>query len=180
MTPVLVFTRDTHPTKPKECLDDDGVGVQEALADPNFRDLLNGRCFLALYTNFHLIVRTNISIPRLKFFSVMLSPIRFLTRPNRQHVQFASRANQGLWDISNQEHDRLVLSTLRFSVPLWASLGLSGPQQASQPPSQPPSQPANSASPWSYRDFSGLCKGHMMITESPQNFTIARKRSCLR
>ncbi len=36
-----------------------------------------------------------------------------------------------------QAHDRILLSSLRLSGPLWASLGLSGPQPASQPPSQP-------------------------------------------
>ena len=135
MTPVSVFTRDTHPTKPKECLDDDGVGVQEALADPNFLDLLNGRCFLALYTNFHLIVRTNISIPRLKFFSVMLSPIRFLTRHNRQHVQVASRANQGLWDISNQNgNEEAQRSPERWSVDKKKPvMRLAGDDQAGSP-----------------------------------------------
>jgi len=39
-----------------------------------------------------------------------------------------------------QAHDRILLSSLRLSGPLWASLGLSGPQPASQPPSQPASQ----------------------------------------
>ena len=43
-----------------------------------------------------------------------------------------------LWGASSQARDRLVLSTLRLSGPLWASLGLSQP--ASQPPSQPASQ----------------------------------------
>ena len=41
-----------------------------------------------------------------------------------------------LWGASTQAHDRLVLSTLRLSGPLWASLGLS------QPASPPASQPA--------------------------------------
>ena len=43
-----------------------------------------------------------------------------------------------LWGASTQAHDRLVLSTLRLSGPLWASLGLWQP--ACQPPSQPASQ----------------------------------------
>ena len=105
MTPVSVFTRDTHPTKPKECLDDDGVGFQEALAEHIFHKLWSvtrRRCLLP-YTNKLMVVRTNSIIPRLTLFSVTLILFaHFLTRHNRQHVQVASRANQGLWDISNQ------------------------------------------------------------------------------
>ena len=41
-----------------------------------------------------------------------------------------------VWGASSQAHDRLVLSTLRLSGPLWASLGLSGLQPASQPAPQ--------------------------------------------
>ena len=48
-----------------------------------------------------------------------------------------------MWGASSQARDRLVLSTLRLSGPLWASLGLS--QTASQPPSQPASYVASQA-----------------------------------
>ena len=95
------FKRDTHPIKPKECLDDDGVGFQEALAEHIFHKLWSvtrRRCLLP-YTNKLMLVRTNSIIPRLTLFSVTLILFaHFLTRHNRQHVQVASRANQGLWE----------------------------------------------------------------------------------
>ena len=50
-------------------------------------------------------------------------------------IQFgliAPPCERPLWGASSQAHDRLVLSTLRLSGPLWASLGLS--QQPASPP----------------------------------------------
>ena len=104
MTLVSAFTRDALPPKPPECLDDDGVGFQEALAEHNGLNLWNvkrRRCLLAPYTNFQRFVHLNSIIKRLKLLSVTLSLVqcsRFLTTSERQHVQVASTANQGLWE----------------------------------------------------------------------------------
>jgi len=73
MTLVSAFRRDARPPKPPECLDDDGVGFQETLAEDvcfSHCGATKRRCLLAPYTNLQRLVLLHSVIKHLKLCSV--------------------------------------------------------------------------------------------------------------
>ena len=96
VTLVSAFRRDARPPKPPECLDDDGVGFQEMLAEDvcvSHCGATKRRCLLAPYTNLQRLVLLHSVIKHLKLCYVrcILIPLsRFLTTHRRRSVQVAS------------------------------------------------------------------------------------------
>ena len=73
VTLVSAFRRDARPPKPPECLDDDGVGFQETLAEDvcfSHCGATKRRCLLAPYTNLQRLVLLHSVIKHLKLCSV--------------------------------------------------------------------------------------------------------------
>ena len=104
VTLVSAFRRDARPPKPPECLDDDGVGFQETLAEDmcfSHWSATKRRCLLAPYTNLQRLVLLHSVIKHLKLCSVrrILIPLsRFLTTNRRRPVQVASTTTHDLWE----------------------------------------------------------------------------------
>ena len=109
MTLVSAFRRDARPPKPPECLDDDGVGFQETLAEHmclNHWSVTKRRCLLAPYTNLQRLVRLHSVIKHLKLCSVTRSLITFprfdddVFKLQAQRIMVCGRP---LTDISNNK-----------------------------------------------------------------------------
>ena len=104
VTLVSAFRRDARPPKPPECLDDDGVGFQETLAEDvcfSHCGATKRRCLLAPYTNLQRLVLLHSVIKHLKLCSVrcILIPLsRFLTTNRRRPVQVASTTTHNWWE----------------------------------------------------------------------------------